>query len=243
MPPRPLLTARWVDLLLVTWRVPDELLLPHVPAGAELDRHEGSALVSLVAFDFEDIRVGGIAWPGWTRFPELNLRCYVRAGTRRGVCFIREYVPSRVVAAVARLLYNEPYYRVPYRKDGSAHVLRRAGQAHRVAWERSGTLYVPAADSLEHFLKEHDLGVGRQRDGRILAYRVEHPVWRVWPDVRATLDVDFAALYGDAWRFLGDAVPLSTVAAEGSDVRVFGSTALTPEAAAQSGADAQEAAP
>ena len=131
MAPRPLLTARWVDLLLVTWQVPDALLLPHLPVGVTLDRHEGRALVSLVAFDFVDVRVWGIEWPGWTRFPELNLRFYVRAGGRRGVCFIREYVPTRVVAAAAHVLYNEPYRRVPYRKDGAAHVLRCAGREHR----------------------------------------------------------------------------------------------------------------
>ena len=226
--PAAFMTARWVDLLLVTWHVPDALVQPYLPAGVELDRHEGQALVSLVAFDFEDIRVGGIRWPGWTRFPELNLRCYVTAGGRRGVCFIREFVPSRLVATVARLVYNEPYQRVPYRKDGAAHVLTHAGRSHRVAWERSGPLFVPPETSLEHFLKEHDLGVGQRRNGEPLAYRVEHPVWRVWPHVQAALDVDFGALYGDTWAFLGEQAPLSTIAAEGSAVRVYAAVPLTP---------------
>ncbi len=218
---RPFMTARWTDLLLATWQVPDALLVPYLPAGVDLDRHEGRALVSLVAFDFTDIRVGGVAWPGWTQFPELNLRFYIRAGGRRGVCFVREYVPSRVVAWTARLVYNEPYRRVPYRKDGAAHVLRAGGREHRVAWERGGRPHVPPEASLAHFLKEHDLGVGRGRDGRTLAYRVDHPVWRVWPDVRVSLDVDFAALYGEAWAWLGAMPPHSIVAAEGSAVTVY----------------------
>jgi uncharacterized protein len=226
MPARPFLSARWVDLLLVTWQVPDELLAPRLPAGVELDRYEGHALVSLVAFDFLDVRVGGMAWPGWTAFPELNLRFYIRAGGKRGVCFIREYVPTRVVAGIARLLYNEPYRRVPYRKDGAAHVLQAGGRTHRIAWETEGDLYTPAASSLEHFLKEHDLGVGQQRDGRTLAYRVDHPVWRVWPRVRPALDVDFATLYGAEWEWLRDAAPLSVVAAEGSAVCVYPPTVL-----------------
>jgi hypothetical protein len=223
---RPFLTARWTDLLLVTWRVADDLLLPHLPRGAELDRVDGSALVSLVAFDFADIRVRGIAWPGWTCFPELNLRFYVRASGRRGVCFIREYVPTRLVAAVARILYNEPYVRVPYRKDGAAHVLDAGGRTHRIRWERSGALFTPGASSLEHFLKEHDLGVGRRRNGEALAYRVDHPVWRVWPDVRTSFDVDFASLYGPQWAWLGEAAPLSAIGAEGSEVSVFGAVPL-----------------
>ncbi len=215
------MTARWADLLLLTWAVPDALLLPHLPSGVELDRHDGRALASVVAFDFEDIRLFGVRWPGWTRFPELNLRFYVRAGERRGVVFIREDVPSRVVEAVARLLYNEPYRRVPYRKDGRGHVLTAGGREHRIGWEPTGVPVVPPVDSFAHALKERECGVGRLRDGRTRLYRVEHPVWRVWPDVRVTLDVDFAALYGQPWAFMNTAPPLATIAAEGSAVRVF----------------------
>ncbi|HTG49386.1 MAG TPA: DUF2071 domain-containing protein, partial [Gemmatimonadales bacterium] len=77
--------------------MPDEALAPHLPPGLALDRWEGHAFVSLVAFDFLDTRVGGIPWPGFTAFPEVNLRFYVREGDRRGVVFIAELVPSRMV--------------------------------------------------------------------------------------------------------------------------------------------------
>ncbi|HWN91309.1 MAG TPA: DUF2071 domain-containing protein, partial [Verrucomicrobiae bacterium] len=106
---RPFLTARWSNLAILTWEVPPALLEPHLPAGLELDRRDGAAFASLVAFDFLDTRVLGIPWPGFTRFPEVNLRFYVRRGERRGVVFIREFVPQAVVGWVARALYNEPY--------------------------------------------------------------------------------------------------------------------------------------
>lgn len=216
------MTARWTDLLLVTWQVPDALLEPHLPAGVELERRDGSALASLVAFDFDETRVMGVPWPGFTKFPELNLRFYVHAGGRRGVCFVREYVPSRVVAWIARALYNEPYVGAPYRKAGAAHELEVGERVHRIAWEKSGEPYVPPADSTEHALKEHDLGFGRMRDGRTVTYAVDHPVWRVWPSVRPELDVDFGLLYGDQWSFLASREPYSVILAEGSDVRVYG---------------------
>jgi hypothetical protein len=132
------------------------------------------------------------------------------------------------VAGLARLLYNEPYRRVPYRKDGADHVLEVGGRGHRIGWRRSGTPATPSEFSVEHFLKEHDLGVGRRRGGEPLAYRVEHPVWRTWPEVQTQLDVDFAVLYGRDWAFLGTEPPLSSIAAEGSAVRVFGATPLVP---------------
>src|SRR6266699_1116460 len=106
---RPFLPARWSNLAILTWEVPPALLEPHLPAGLELDRRDGAAFASLVAFDFLDTKVLGVPWPGFRNFPELNLRFYVRYGNQRGVVFVREFVPKRFVAWAARTLYNEPY--------------------------------------------------------------------------------------------------------------------------------------
>src|SRR4051794_22295162 len=94
---RAFLTAQWTNLILANYAVPDALVLPYLPPGLELDRHEGRAFVSLVAFDFVGTRVFGIPWPGYRDFPEVNLRFYVRCGADRGVCFIRELVPLRLI--------------------------------------------------------------------------------------------------------------------------------------------------
>jgi len=110
---RPFLTARWSNLAILTYEVPPALLDPHVPAGLTLDTRGGSTFASLVAFDFQDTRVWGVAWPGLRRFPEINLRFYVRRGNRRGVVFIREFVPQPLVSWLARAIYNEPYLVAP----------------------------------------------------------------------------------------------------------------------------------
>src|SRR4051812_15030028 len=111
--PLPFLTARWEHLCLFTYSVPPALLEPRLPRGLVLDTRDGQAFVSLVAFAFHDTRVFGIPGPGYRRFSELNLRTYVRHGERRGVIFLREYVPLRLVAWVARTIYNEPYRIAP----------------------------------------------------------------------------------------------------------------------------------
>src|SRR5262249_32851359 len=103
------MSARWSNLVLVNFRVSAEMLQPWLPSGLELDRHDGSAWASLVAFDFRDTRVLGVPWPGYRDFSEVNLRFYVRHGSDRGVVFIREFVPLRCVAFLARTLYREPY--------------------------------------------------------------------------------------------------------------------------------------
>jgi len=218
------LRARWQDLLLVTYAVPDALLADRLPPGMVFDRlagFEDRALVSLVAFDFLETRVLGVPWPGFVNFPELNLRFYVRDEEKRGVCFVREYVPSSLVAGIARTLYNEPYVGADYVKEGAEHVLQVGGREHRIGFEREGEPGTPPEDAVAHFLKEHEWGFGVTRGGSRLVYRVEHPVWRVWPTVTAKFDVDFGILYGEEWAFLNDAEPVSTVLAEGSEIAVY----------------------
>jgi len=102
----PFLTALWTDLALASYAVPDDVLLPLLPPGLALDKREGSAWCSLVGFDFSQMRVLGWSVPsffGVCDFPEFNLRFYVREGERRGVVFVRELVPTPLIAFAARL--------------------------------------------------------------------------------------------------------------------------------------------
>ena len=225
----PFLRAKWKNLLLVTYKVSDDLLQPYLSPGLEFDRLEGSALVSLVAFDVRDTRVNSLAIPGLINFPEVNLRFYVRHGERRGVVFVREFVSSHLIAWIARTLYNEPYKAVPMKSHtiirGTQikieHDLTISRRTHHIGVEAEGSPNIPAMNSREHFLKEQEWGFGRSRSGDVLRYRVEHPRWSVYPNPRATLDVDFAALYGARWSVLQHLNPFSLVLAEGSEIAVW----------------------
>lgn len=221
------LAARWSNLFLATYTVPEELLRPRLPPGLELDRYDGRVCVSLVAFDFLDTRVLGVPWPGFRNFPEVNLRFYVRFGEQRGVMFVREFVPSRVVAAMARTLYNEPYLAAPMfsqvKEDPETirieHRIEFGGRTHRLAAIGARPGYTPASDTIEHFLKEHEWGFGVVR-GRLMRYRVEHPVWEIYPVRHTSIDIDWATLYGSEWSVLQGAEPISTILAAGSAIRV-----------------------
>ena len=119
-PPPVFLTAWWKNLVVLNYEVPARILAPFVPPGAELHPWEGETLASIVAFEFDDVRVLGIPFPLHTRFEEINLRFYVRRrtadGWRRGVVFVREIVPLPTVALLARHLYGEPYVALPTRR-------------------------------------------------------------------------------------------------------------------------------
>ncbi len=224
---RPLLTARWQNLLVVTYAVADERLAGLLPPGVELDRLGGRARVSLVAFEFARTRLYGAPIPGHTRFPEINLRFYARAGGERGIVFIREFVPRRAVAVVARVRYHEPYVRVPMTSEictvgaDRLRLRHRFGPGSTVSAVVDARGTIPAAGSDERWLTHQELGFGATRRGGARGYRVEHPLWPLHPVHELSLDVDFAGLYGADWAFLADAEPGHVTFAAGSEVRLF----------------------
>src|SRR5579863_7187459 len=116
--PRTFLTAEWRKLIMAQYPVDPAILAPSLPRGLELDLFRGQCFVSLVGFLFDRVRVRGVAIPFHTRFEEVNLRFYVtrteKDGTRkRGVVFVREFVPRAAITLVARRMYEEPYATLP----------------------------------------------------------------------------------------------------------------------------------
>ena len=225
----PFLTARWSNLFLATYAVPPTMLRPHLPPGLSLDLRDEQAFVSLVAFDFLDTRVLGIPWPGFRTFAELNLRFYVRRGDERGVVFIREFVPQRLVAWIARRVYNEPYLAAPL-KSRVQDTPDRLSIEHRLVW--NGQTHIiratgrkppirPDDTSTEHFFKEHQWGYNLNQRGELVRYEVVHPVWDVYPLESYELLFDFGQVYGPRWKWLTQATPTSTLLAVGSPVAVY----------------------
>ena len=225
---RAFLTARWRHLLFVTFETPETLLAPLVPAGCQLDRWTGRTYVSLVALRMERVRMRGLAVPGLTVYPQVNLRSYVRHEGQPAVCFVQELVPSRLLAAVARWRYGEPFAagRVEMSAThdaGGSTVEYRFGidrPHNRVSVRGSLDTAVPSATTFEHWVKERTRGCCTGRDGRLRTFDVAHPVWALHRVESAICDVNFATLYGRDWMFLTDARPASVLYAVGSDVRV-----------------------
>lgn len=230
----PFLTAEWRHLLMVNFEVNPGLLERRVPSGTRVDARDGVTYVSLVAFCFIDTRVFGLKVPWHHTFEEMNLRFYVqkeRAGeVRRGVVFLKEIVPRRAIATIARVLYNEPYValRMRHHVAGKPPTVeygwRFGGEWSSLAARAVGPGAVPASGSLEEFITEHYWGYTRQRDGGTLEYRVEHPRWIVWSAEVSGLP-PLEQLYGEE---LAAALtrPVSAFIADGSPVAVHLGTRL-----------------
>lgn len=223
------LTAQWLRLINITYAVPPEMLNPYLPSRLELDIRDGKAFVSFVAFDFVDTKVLGFKIPFHVNFPEVNLRYYANYKGRRGVVFLREYVPRYCIALVADRIYNEPYRAIAmdsaFDESGPAltvsHRLVKNGQTSRLEVKADMKGYIPPENSIEHFFKEHDVGFGKTKKGGTLWYRVEHPVWEVYPIRDMRLEIDFEILYGKEWGFLKNAEPYCTLLAKGSAIKVY----------------------
>lgn len=230
------LTAKWSHLLNVTFPVPPEVLLPHVPHGVELDIQNGNAFASVVAFDFFDTRVKGLKIPFHVNFPEINLRYYIKLNGKRGVMFWKELVPKYCIALVARRLYNEPYESVPMTSSLSDdndlqvlnHTFSYGGKIHSITARFSAEKSLPPADSVDYYFKEHDLGVGVSHRGKPLQYEVRHPEWEVFHLKDYHLDMDFGMVYGEKWAFLANTKPHCALLAVGSHIEVFAPHLIIP---------------
>jgi hypothetical protein len=225
----PFLTAKWKNLINITYSIDPGLLISDLPKGLNLDLLNGKAHVSLVAFEFVDTKVKDFKIPFHIDFPEINLRYYANYKGKRGVVFLREFVPRYCIALVADKLYNEPYQAIAMNCETQitaeelrvCHVLQKDRARFSIEISAATKLVMPAATSLEHHFKEHDAGFGKDKFGNTLFYRVEHPVWEIYPIRECKLNVDFGLLYGIKWKFLNDQQPLCALLAKGSFVKVF----------------------
>ena len=233
---RPFLTAEWRWLVMVNYEIDARVLEALVPAGTTLDLWQGRALISVVGFRFLDTRLRGVPIPFHRHFDEVNLRFYVRrvapdGALRRGVVFVREFVPRRAIALLARLAYNEPYAAVPMRSTAPAtpagppgplaYEWRVGGRWQRLSGVAGGDPALAASDSEAVFITEHYWGYTRQRDGGTVEYEVAHPAWRVWTAADPEIDVDVATVYGAPFVQALSGTPTSAFVAEGSPVTVY----------------------
>ncbi|HEY7354417.1 MAG TPA: DUF2071 domain-containing protein [Terriglobales bacterium] len=234
------LKAQWRYLAMLNYEVDPRLLAPFVPSGTELDYWDNKTFISLIGFRFLNTKVFGIAFPFHRNFDEVNLRFYVRRqhGTeiRRGVVFIREVVPRKAVAAMAKMFYGEPYVALPMshslRTNINTHVTyqwKLNGRWNRISILAVGDPVLPENDSAEQFITEHYWGYAAPKAKKCVEYEVRHPQWRVWKAQEAGFEGCAEKLYGHELNALLQKEPASAFLAQGSEVSVFRGTIVTAD--------------
>lgn len=232
------LSAQWRHLVMINYEIDPGILEQYVPKGTQLDLWKGKAYVSLVGFMFLDTRVRGISVPFYRNFEEINLRFYIKhsapEGERRGVAFIKEIVPSKAVAYIARRVYNEKYIALPmcHRIEKiDTQISVEYGCKFNGKWEKfgvrcSGDPQPIVQGSDVEFITEHYWGYSVYHDGETISYEVQHPRWNVWNADHCEVDEDLKSLYDPVFTPFLEKPPASAFLADGSTVQVFKSSIL-----------------
>ena len=191
-----MLTMRWEDLLFLHWPVDPGVVRQHVPEELEIDTYDGAAWLGVVPFTMASTRFRWLPpMPTASRFPECNLRTYVRRGSQSGVWFFSLDAHSRLAVEGARLGFGLPYFRADMRsyKDDGAIVYRSRRTDRRGppavfegTWRPEGPWRPAVVGSLEHFLVER-YSLFAVRRGRMLRGDVRHQPWRL---ARADVSID-----------------------------------------------------
>jgi uncharacterized protein YqjF (DUF2071 family) len=212
--------------------VDPKIVAPLLPPGTEIDFENGETFLSVVGFLFLDTRLLGLPVPLHRDFEEVNLRFYVRKKSadtwRRGVVFVRELVPRRAIALVARTFYGENYVALPMKheiehvdlKVNVEYSWRRGRTWESLKMSARGEAQSMSAGSHAEFITEHYWGYTRVRAG-CSEYRVEHPRWKIWNADTFALSAEIAALYGDQFVETLNAAPRSAFIADGSPIEVL----------------------
>lgn len=217
---------------MLNYVVDPAILAALVPPGTEIDFENGETFVSVVGFLFLDTRLLGLPIPLHRDFEEVNLRFYVRKKSadtwRRGVVFVRELVPKRAIAIVARTFYGEPYLAVPMQHQidhvdlgvSVKYSWRRGKKSEYLSINARGEPQTIPAGSHAEFITEHYWGYTCFRGG-CSEYRVNHPRWRTWNADSFEFHADVAALYGTQFVETLARPPRSAFIADGSPIEVL----------------------
>ena len=226
------LSARWENLIMANYEVNPKVLLAYLPKGVELDFYNNKTYVSLVGFMFKKTSLFNIPIPYLGNFEEINLRFYVKRSEgeliKRGVVFINETVPFKLVAWLANKLYKEHYIAIPTKNE---IVIQNDSKKIRYEWKirnQWNHLSVNALSkneemitgSIEEFIFEHYFGYTKINDQTSQEYKVNHPRWMINEVINYSIECDFAKMYGSNFSFLNTQQPNSVILAEGSAVSV-----------------------
>ena len=146
----------WQDLLFAHWRVPHDVLRPHVPQRLHLEQHDGSAWIGLTPFRVTGLRLRGVPpLPLLSSFHELNCRTYVRADDRPGIWFFSLDASSHAAVAAARRTYRLPYrYARIEAGEGSFRADSETAASFRARYHGVGMPAPAERATLEYFLAE-----------------------------------------------------------------------------------------
>jgi uncharacterized protein YqjF (DUF2071 family) len=179
-----LMYQSWNHISFLHWRYPAASLQERLPRGLEIDTADGSGWISITPFLLEDFRTSWIpALPWISRFPETNLRTYVRGPAGRGIWFFSLDAARLPAVFGAHAMFGLPYHwaRMQVRVDDHSvqYESRRGNRAATSIRMEIGESCRP--DELSEFLTARYRLYSSHLD-QVISVPVQH---RPWPLCRA----------------------------------------------------------
>ena len=108
---RQVMTNHWLNLTFLHWQYSAEVVQAMLPAGLTVETFDGAAWIGLVPFEMVVSLPHRGPVPWLSRFPETNVRTYVRAADgSTGVWFLSLDASRLPAVATARTTYRLPYF-------------------------------------------------------------------------------------------------------------------------------------
>ena len=184
----PIMYQSWRKLLFMHWKLPPELLRPHIPNRLEIDTFDGAAWIAITPFIIRNNRPFFLPpLPLLSNFNEVNVRTYVHFKGVPGVWFFSLDADSALAVLGARTGFRLPYHtaRMSFKEEDDQIFYtsrRRASSAQtpvlEASWRKGEMIGEARLGSLEFFLVErYCLYAGSGR--HLYRARIFHPPWRL----------------------------------------------------------------
>ncbi len=174
----------WHDLLFAHWPIRSEIMRLLVPPALTLDTFDGCCWAGIVPFHMSGVRARGLpAFPGLSRFPELNVRTYVTLDDNPGVYFFSLDAANLAAVWTARALYRLPYFHAQMNTaqdaDSIAYVSQRLENPAaeiRGRYRPVGPIQLRPRGTLENWLTERYC-LYTVWGGRVYRGEIHHAQW------------------------------------------------------------------
>ena len=223
---RVVMRQSWRNLLFLHVAVEPELVQKLLPNGLTVETYDGKAWIGFVIFQMQNIRFAGTpAIPGFSAFPETNVRTYVvdKSGIP-GVWFFSLDASNLTACLFARRAFNLNYIWAKMSLRHQNGTFQASGTrkhspniAYQASWKTAGNPAPSAKESFDYWLVERYL-LFAEKDGKIFSGRVHHPPYQIQDVQNLTVQQNLIPIPGYEHTEIWDHITFSP----GVDVEVFG---------------------
>jgi uncharacterized protein len=198
-----IMDQRWMDAVLLHWRLPEAVAARFMPRGVQPDTFDGSSWAGLIGFRMKDAGIGrGPGIPYLGSFNEVNVRLYSREpdGTR-GVVFLSldsNRLPVVLAARAAGIPYvwSRTGYEPPSaRARVTSYSVRRFRRGAHSIFRAAADLGTPVEDPLSTYLTAR-FGLHSVFRGQTIYIPNTHEPWPLYAADLLELDDGLAGAAG-----------------------------------------------